>query len=122
MEDNRMFLRLHAAVPDEAARALAGTVIALLGRRGRVAQCTVARRSASSVTVEIFVEVELQGSAATAFADAMAELGTGWETHCFADGGDWAVWNAGDGTSFAIPGVTWANLECLYRKGGGGRA
>lgn len=116
--DNTIFLRAFAAVTDEAgATLICQDVERRLSCHGKIARSDPPQRYWKIPEYwEVFVEFRPEKPVPLAFDDVLSELGSGWEVHRLADGGSWAVWNAGPQSTFVIPAIRWANLECLYRS------
>jgi hypothetical protein len=114
MNDNAIYLRIYAAVPDErAAKVVLEAIAENLKLHCRIEQSIIKRYWKIQRYFEIYFLLEPIGAIAIAFQSLLEVLGTGWEVHRFNDGGDWAVWNARENSSFSKSEVRWANLECV---------
>ena len=116
MGENRIVVRVHGELPDEpAAQRFLSAIVARLSPVGQILVSRAVRYWKVPQHFEVFVELEPPGSVSIAFQRILNELGSGWDVRRFEDGGDWAVWNAPPGKTFAFPEARWSNVECIHR-------
>lgn len=117
LRDNAIFLRVFAEVGDQAAaNTISRRIEDVFTRYGAIVRCDTPKQYWKIPEYfEVFVVLRPFKPVPDAFDSILTALGSGWEVHRFAGGGNWAIWNAGiDDATFAITEVRWANLECLH--------
>lgn len=114
MSDNSISLRLFAEVNDQpTAENIRRLIVEKLAGHGEIVHSDAPKTYWKiPAYYEVFVVLRPSGPVSQVFDNLLMALAPNWvEVHRYTEG-SWAVWNASPDSTFFMPEVRWANLEC----------